>query len=115
MVRMPLWVERCVAFWYSQNYSSIHEHFFIFQPQFTFNTISHQFQIYSEVARKPFTLQVGAAPAPSTHLAPYSVISTLLTVFSMLQNASLWFFCNYQFVLLNPLTFLTQPPKSPLL
>lgn len=30
MVRMPLWVGLCVAFWYSQNYSSIHELFKIF-------------------------------------------------------------------------------------
>lgn len=83
---------------------------FIFQPLFTLNTILHWFQIYSKVAGKPWSLQSGPPPspfcsplaAPGTHLAPYPVISTLLTIFPTLQSESLWLFFNYQFVLFNP-------------
>ena len=42
----------------------------------------------------------------SPHLAPHTVITILLTVFPMLYFTTLWLFCNYQFVLLNPFTFL---------
>ena len=47
-----------------------------------------------------------------THLAPYIVITILLTIFFMLYFTSLWLFCNYQFVLLNPFIFFTPTPLS---
>lgn len=41
------------------------KHFFLFQPQFAFNTILHQLQMYSKVAGKPSTLQsVPVSPTP---------------------------------------------------
>ena len=49
----------------------------------------------------------------SAHLAPYIVIIILLTAFLMLYFTSLWLFCNYQFILLNLLTFFTQSTKLP--
>ena len=75
-----------------------------FQPQFTFNTISQHFQMYSKAARKPCTLSTEWFPAtPGSHLTPYPFISVLLTIFPMLQCTSLGLFCNYQFVLSVPL------------
>lgn len=82
-----------------------------FQPQFALNTMLHQFQLYSKVARKPWTLQRGHLAVLSTHLAPYLVISTLLTIFFMPQFSSLRLIWSYEFVMLGPFTFYTQPPK----
>ena len=45
----------------------------------------------------------------STHLAPYTVITVLLTVFPGLYFTSPWLFSNYQFVLLNPRTCVLFP------
>ena len=47
----------------------------------------------------------------SAHLAPYTVITILLSIFSILHFTSPWLFCNYQFVLLDPFTFFTIPPN----
>ena len=46
----------------------------------------------------------------NTHLAPYIIITILLTLLPMLYFIFLWLFCNYQFVLLNPFSF--SPPPS---
>ena len=40
-------------------------------------------------------------------------ISSLLTPFPVLYSTSLWLFCNYLFVLLNPLTSSSISPTSP--
>ena len=44
----------------------------------------------------------------STNLAPYKVITILLTVFPTLYFTAPWLFCNCTFVLLNFYTFLNQ-------
>ena len=49
----------------------------------------------------------------STHLTPWIVITILLTIFPVLYFTSMWLFCIYQFVLINPFTSFTQSPKSP--
>ena len=48
-----------------------------------------------------------------THLAPYVVITLLLTTFPVLYFTSPWLFCNYQLVLLNPFIFFTHPFSRP--
>lgn len=89
---------------------------FIFQPQFTLDTILHWFQMYNEVAgnhavyKTPSLRTPTHFTVPGTHLALYPVISTLLTVFPTLQSESLWLFCNHQFALFNPITSFTQSP-----
>ena len=40
-------------------------------------------------------------------------ISSLATPFPILYLTSLWLFCNYLFVRLNPLTSLSMPPHTP--
>ena len=47
----------------------------------------------------------------SIHLAPYIVITILLSIFIMLYLISPWPFCNYLLVLPNPLLFFSQPPN----
>ena len=84
--------------------------YFIFQLHFTFNIILHVFQLYSIVVRQLDALQSGALQVSSTRLALYIVITMLLTVFPVPYFMSPWVFCDYQFVFLNPFTFLTQSP-----
>ena len=67
--------------------------------------------MYSKVTRKPCSLHSGPPATPSTHLAQCPIILVSLTVFLLLAT-SLWLFCNYQFVPLNPFTFFTTLPKS---
>ena len=58
-----------------------------------------------------YNLLSDACDQSSTHLAAYTVIVTLFTVFPMLYFTSQWlfFFFYYQFALLNPFTFFTPP------
>ena len=69
--------------------------------------------MYNIVIIQSYTLQSSPLDIFSTHLAPYMVIAILLTIFPMLHFISPWLFCNYQSVLLYPLTLFTQSPKPP--
>ena len=78
---------------------------FMFQLQFTFDIILHQFPGDSITVRKSYTLQSVPLNTSSTHLAPHVIITMLLAVFPMRKFTSLWLFCTYQFVLLSPFAF----------
>ena len=56
--------------------------------------------MYNIVVRQPYTLKSGPPDISSAHLAPYVVITILLTVFPMQYFTSLRQYSNYQFVLL---------------
>ena len=71
--------------------------------------------MYSIVVRQSYTLQSGPPVISSTHLAPYIVITILLTTFPMREFTSLWLFCDCHFGLLNPFPFFTQPLNPSLL
>lgn len=88
--------------------------YFILSSFLYFNYSSHSilFQMHSKVLRKSCTLQSGPPSSSSTQLTPY-IVMILLNMFPMLPFISMWLFCNYQFVLLNPFTFFIQFPKPP--
>ena len=63
------------------------------------------------MARHFHSLQSDAPNDSSTHLTPYSYYATIGYIpYAVLTSLGL--FCNYQFVLFNPFTFLTQPPNT---
>ena len=63
-----------------------------FQLKFTFSIILYQLQVHGIVVRKSYTLQSASPPdISSTQLAPYIVITILLTIFPMLYFTS----CDY--------------------
>ena len=83
----------------------------IFFPlEFTFNIILHQFQVYRIMVRQSYA-ECSTPIISSTQLAPYTVITILLTVIPKLHFTFSRLFYNYQFVLLNPFSFFTQPPN----
>ena len=68
--------------------------------------------MYNIVVKKSYTLSSGPPDVSRTHLPPHKVIIILLTI----SHAVLYIlvaFCNYQFVILNPVIFFTQPSKPP--
>ena len=91
---------------------------FIFQLQFIVLLTLYSFQgwhsghtmcLSNIVVRQPHLLQSGPPDISSTYLAPYVVITILLTIFAGLHVTSgtiLW----PSIEGLNPFTFLTQPP-----
>ena len=65
---------------------------FIFKLQLSFNIILYCLQVYNLVVRQLDNLPNDPTNNSSTHLAPYIVITILLTVFSMLHFTSLGLF-----------------------
>lgn len=73
------------------------------------NIILPLLQVHSLVIRQSHSLQSVPPNISCTHLAPYVVMTALLTAFPMLSITCPWLFCNYPFVLLNPFTFSIHP------
>ena len=63
------------------------------------------------MVRQSYAFQNVPPNISSTHLAPYGLITTELTIFPIRYSTSPWLFCNYQPVLLNPFTVFTEPPN----
>ena len=64
------------------------------------------------MVRQPYTLQSVPPDISSTHLAPYTVITIVLTIFPVLYFMSPWLLYNYLFVFLNLFTFSPSPTTS---
>ena len=69
--------------------------------------------MHSVVVRRSRPSQGGPFGISSTHLAPYMVVTMLLTILLMLYFTSLWPFCNYQFVLLSLFPLFHAAPRPP--
>ena len=96
------------------NFDLVVKTLFSFYLQFYFSvTIDMQcYFVYSIVFRQSYTL-LSVPYTFSTHLAPCIVIIILLTIFLMLYSTFFWLFWNYQLVLLNTFTLLSQPVHKP--
>ena len=93
-------------------YILIYFYFFIFQPQLTFNTFHTSFIRIAKWLENPYSVEWSPwypKQLPSPRLGYLIIIDYVLP---RLQSPSLWLFCNYQFVLLNPFAF--NPVPSPL-
>ena len=94
--------------------SFIHSIHSFIQLEFTFNIILHPFAlVYSILAVQSYTLQSVTTGISRIQLAPYIVITVVLTVFPMLYFASHDHFITTNLYFSIPSPFSPSPPPFP--